>query len=270
MSERELIQHVRAGDYDRFLAIQLAPAQARLALYILTAFNLELARIAEAVNEPMLGAIRLAWWREALEEIMAGRNPRQHPLVAWLAELHREQAALFPLLLQMVDAREAEFAPELLASDVQWCAYLAGTAGALHRAWALVLKPGMPPEALAQVEKHAIAYAMTGLVRAIAFHTSRGWKRFSAERIAEFNLVGLHPSVVLTPFVERLLKEADESVEPSAPPPFWRGILPLKALSALAAQHRKTLRANSCDPYRNYSLKLWSVWRLLQMKILLY
>jgi phytoene synthase len=41
-----------------------APAPRRVLLFALYAFNAEVARIAETVREPMLGAIRLEWWRE--------------------------------------------------------------------------------------------------------------------------------------------------------------------------------------------------------------
>ena len=56
----------RSGDPDRALAALFAPRETRADLLALYAFNVELARIAEQVTEPELGAIRLQWWREAL------------------------------------------------------------------------------------------------------------------------------------------------------------------------------------------------------------
>jgi phytoene synthase len=36
-------------------------------------FTHEVARARQAVSEPMLAAIRLQWWREALDEIFSGK-----------------------------------------------------------------------------------------------------------------------------------------------------------------------------------------------------
>ncbi|MEO1135595.1 MAG: squalene/phytoene synthase family protein [Pseudomonadota bacterium] len=75
----------RRGDEDRWLAASYAPSPLRTALYALCAFRLELRRIPAAVSEPALGEIRLQWWRDALEEIRAGKPPRAHPVVEALA-----------------------------------------------------------------------------------------------------------------------------------------------------------------------------------------
>ena len=62
----------RSGDPDRTLAALFAPRGCRADLFALYAFNVELARIAEQVSEPSLGAIRLQWWREALDRAADG------------------------------------------------------------------------------------------------------------------------------------------------------------------------------------------------------
>ena len=77
---------VRRHDPDRYLSALFAPAERRPLLFALYAFNHELARVAERVREPMLGEIRLEWWREAVEGAFEGR-PRDHAAVVALAEL---------------------------------------------------------------------------------------------------------------------------------------------------------------------------------------
>ena len=73
-----------------------------IALY---AFDDELARIPAAVTEPLLGEIRLTWWREALDEIFEGRPVRRHPATQALAEaVGRRKLARQPLEA-MIDAR---------------------------------------------------------------------------------------------------------------------------------------------------------------------
>ena len=77
---------VRAADPDRYFSALFAPSHTRPYLFALYAFNHEVARVAETVREPMLGAIRLEWWRETVESAHAGA-PRNHDVARGLAAL---------------------------------------------------------------------------------------------------------------------------------------------------------------------------------------
>src|SRR5271157_2668701 len=57
---------VQRHDRDRFQTVLFAPAARREALFALYAFNYEIARVRESVTEPMIGQIRLEWWRESI------------------------------------------------------------------------------------------------------------------------------------------------------------------------------------------------------------
>jgi phytoene synthase len=50
----------------------------------LHALDLELSSVVAGTTEPMIGEIRLAWWREALQGLDAGRVPKQ-PLLQLIA-----------------------------------------------------------------------------------------------------------------------------------------------------------------------------------------
>src|SRR5690606_14509547 len=84
--ESHCAQIVRSHDRDHWLISLLVPAEARPHLYALYAFNQEIARIREAVSEPMMGMIRLQWWRETVESAAAG-TPREHPVAEALTPL---------------------------------------------------------------------------------------------------------------------------------------------------------------------------------------
>jgi len=73
---------VRDGDRDRYLATLYAPASVRPALFALHALDLELARVVATTTEPMIGEIRLAWWREALLKLDLKQVPAQPVLRA--------------------------------------------------------------------------------------------------------------------------------------------------------------------------------------------
>src|SRR5438477_1689136 len=86
-----LAASVRAADPDRYFSALFAPAPKRAFLLVLYAFNAEVARIAETVREPMLGAIRLEWWRETVEAASKG-SARNHDVARGLVSLLAEGA----------------------------------------------------------------------------------------------------------------------------------------------------------------------------------
>src|SRR3546814_15149921 len=79
---------VRRQDPDRWLTALFAPDARRPALLALYAFNAEIARAREAVSQPMIGQIRLQWWREDWEGMEAG-GVRAHPVVLALHSKNR-------------------------------------------------------------------------------------------------------------------------------------------------------------------------------------
>ena len=79
-----VIADVKARDRDRYLSVLYAPEAARPALLAVHGLDLELAQVVASTSEPMLGEIRLAWWRDALMALDAGTVPAQ-PLLALIA-----------------------------------------------------------------------------------------------------------------------------------------------------------------------------------------
>lgn len=64
-----VVECARAGEPDRYLAALLSPPPQRDALLALAAFSAELARIPlRVVREPVMGQLRLEWWRAALAD----------------------------------------------------------------------------------------------------------------------------------------------------------------------------------------------------------
>jgi len=57
------------ADPERALAVAYAPRAARLALSALFALDERLGQVVASTSEPMIGLMRLAWWREALEKL---------------------------------------------------------------------------------------------------------------------------------------------------------------------------------------------------------
>jgi phytoene/squalene synthetase len=161
---------VRAGDPDRYFSALFAPATRRPFLFALYALNLELARVGESVREPMLGEIRLQWWREALAEARAGR-PRRHDVAEAMAACFADVELPEALFDRMIDARAFDFSPQDFGDIAALEAYLSDTSGSLMRLAGRALGVG---GAFDEAALHAgIAFGLVGTARALAFHGRR-------------------------------------------------------------------------------------------------
>lgn len=98
---------VRAQDKDRFLASLFAPAAQRPYLFALYAFNLEIARVGIVAREPIAGAIRLQWWREALSGERPGETAASPVAASVSAALAATSTDPSPLL-DLIELRRAE------------------------------------------------------------------------------------------------------------------------------------------------------------------
>jgi phytoene synthase len=162
-----LAQSVRDADPDRYFSALFAPAAARAHLFALYAFNHEVARIAETVREPMLGAIRLEWWRETAEQAARGA-PRNHDVARGLAALLAARKVEFAALEGIIAARAFDASAERFADFAGLERHIDATGGALMRAACAIL--GGDP---ALARPAALAYGLAGLLRSLPFHNRR-------------------------------------------------------------------------------------------------
>ena len=99
---------MRRHDRDRYQTVLFAPAARREALFALYAFNYEIARVRESVTEPMLGQIRLQWWRENIAAAFEGGPVRHHPVVEALTGSIRELPMTRDHFDRLINARETD------------------------------------------------------------------------------------------------------------------------------------------------------------------
>ena len=128
----------RARDYDRFLAALLAKEPGRSRLMAIAAFAGEIAHIPQAVREPMMGEIRLQWWRDAFQGGLAGAASG-NPVADALGEVMRELRLPPPLVSGLIDAQSAVLAREPVADGAALRSQLARTEGAVFTLGARVL-----------------------------------------------------------------------------------------------------------------------------------
>lgn len=158
----DLDSQVKAADPDRWMSSRLiADAQARADVVALYALNHLLARIAPSVTEPMMGHIRIAWWREAMEELAAGKPARAHPGVEAMADPMARGAFSAADLDALIDARADDLEPPTDEAGIY--AQIDATAGKLAAMTAKRLDPTSPPGAVTEAMR---AWGLAGLGRA--------------------------------------------------------------------------------------------------------
>ena len=100
---KELDSRVKELDEDRWLASRYAPVDQREKLIALYALFLELER-AIGASEPLLGRIRIQWWREVVDQIYSDEPVREHDLALVLESVLVDRSDVRPTLDAMLDA----------------------------------------------------------------------------------------------------------------------------------------------------------------------
>lgn len=212
---------VRLYDRDRFVTGLFAPADRREDLFALYAFNLEIAKLREMVREPMMGRIRLQWWRDAVSAMAAGSESPPHPVAVPLGEAMRRRGLSEATLQRLIDSRETDL-DEDPPADVAALERYAEDSSATVVDLALVVL-GADSAAARQAGRHlGIAWALTGLLRAVPFHAALGRLALPADRLAAH---GVTPDRVLA----------------GKPPPGLAAVA--RELAELARDHLRQARA---------------------------
>jgi phytoene/squalene synthetase len=200
-SAQQCRELAHAGERDRWLGAQLAPAHLRGHLAALLAYYGEVARTRAVVSEPMVGQIRLQWWREAVEGAAAG-TPRAHPVAEALARLLATGRVTAAALTALADAREADLDDDAFARREEFLAYLDATSGAINLLMLDVLGEGRDEAAREAARRIGRAYGLIGHLRAAAAIAGRGRVVLPRDLLAEHgtgpaDLLSGHPGTGL-------------------------------------------------------------------------
>lgn len=85
-------QLLKQQDYEHYLFSLFLPGHLRPAVWAILAFHAELTSIPGKIHEPLAGAMRLAWWRERLDDLYAGKPPPGHEVLAALAPVLKQHS----------------------------------------------------------------------------------------------------------------------------------------------------------------------------------
>lgn len=180
------LEQVRRFDHDRFLTLAFAPADKQQALAALYAFNAEIARIPSLVSEPMLGQIRLQWWRDTLEALERGEAGGHFVSIA-LSRAREEYPISLVRLQQLIDARERDLDETPFADLASLEIYGDATTYPLMAA-AIEILEGEVHACAQALHQASIAHALTGLLRGVGSHAAQGRVLLPADALATHNV----------------------------------------------------------------------------------
>ena len=245
---------VRRFDHDRFMTVIFAPAAIRENLFALYAFNIEIAKVSEVVTEPLIGQMRLQWWRDTLDRLYAGETVAHEvarPLGAAIvaAKLDRDHFD------RLIDTREFDIDRTPPANFAALRSYAEGTSAPLL---ALALQiAGAGRSAAADIAASVgSAWALTGLLRAVPFHARQRRLYLPEDRLADHSvrvqgLFDLKPTSGLAEVVREIGLYARELLDEA--PRAVRGV-PKTArspalIASLARYHLSDLERAGWDPF---------------------
>ena len=184
-------QLVRAHDYDRYLCAMFAPETARAGLMAVYAFNQEIAKIRDVISEPLSGHIRLQWWRETLDTLYAGGNPRHQVAVA-LGEVVERFALGRSHFDRLIDGRAFDVEDRRPGNLAALESYADATSTPLV-SLALEVLAERGAAAHAAGRHIGVAWGLIGQLRATAFNARKKRTFLPVEELAK---VGLAPEDV--------------------------------------------------------------------------
>ncbi|MEM9421618.1 MAG: squalene/phytoene synthase family protein [Pseudomonadota bacterium] len=156
----ELLAGLEPYEDDHLATLPYVPAHKRAGCLAIIAISAELAALPGRVSDPMLGAIRLQWWREVVEELRSQANPRRHPLVDAFKVLSiPPQARFWKTVSMMIDETSIFLEPVSVMDGPSMLAAAMVHEGARARLLADWLAPEMHAERTDGLAKLAGLYA---------------------------------------------------------------------------------------------------------------
>lgn len=164
---------LRDLDRDRYLACLLSPEDKRPTLAALYAFNAEIARIRDAVREPLPGEVRMQWWRDLLEGNAHG-DSQANPVAAGLMDCVEKYRLPRPTLINLLEARIFDLYDDPFEDRNALEGYAGETASAIIQLASLILDPQAAAGSADAAGHAGVAQAMAGMMLLAPLHRRRG------------------------------------------------------------------------------------------------
>lgn len=266
---------VKQADPDRWLASRFAPARARHRLIALYAFADELARAVWVTSEPMIADIRLAWWREAVDEVLGAAaldDVRRHDVVQALAmaQCVRDGAGgVRDGLHALIDARAMHVDHGGYADFDAILAHVDGTAGALCSIAATVCATGDASD-IPTIDVSAInavarsigrAWGLVGLARSFSALAGKRLLPVAADSLVKWDISadalaqardpdqGRRTCAVLLDAAQEAYTQAKQEIKHLPGQTLPTSLWPALGYGALVPAYVKSMRHPDHDPW---------------------
>jgi NADH dehydrogenase [ubiquinone] 1 alpha subcomplex assembly factor 6 len=249
----DTLERLRGEDHARYLTILYAPRNNRESLIALALLNVELSRIRESVSEPIVGEVRLAWWREAVADLYVGKV-RKHEVLQLLSQSGAVQAVPQSLLDNMIEARIDEIYDTQVATLDVLDDFLGRTSGQLQQAFCYSLCNAAPDAATLAAAHHVgRAWGLVGVVRAVGFHAMQQRRyipdtALQAAGIAPDSLVQQPITAALAPALAAVVEHARTALAQARTLGAQREAYPALALGLLAQDYAARLAMLDYNP----------------------
>ena len=157
---KDLERTLARRDPDRYVSAFFVPERNRRGFMALCAFDNEVSGIARTISEPMMGQIRLAWWREQIDAIYGGRHI-QAPAAQALAEAVDKHHLPQEKLDAYIDARGCDFDEAPFADEDAFNTYSDAAFGGIIALSFSILGVAQGCDAAAMAAGRAVARAVT-------------------------------------------------------------------------------------------------------------
>lgn len=269
---------VRERDLDRYWSTVFSQKQKRPGLLALYAFHAELDHILAIVSDPMVGDVRLQWWRDAVAFAAPGvktGNPLADALSAAIIAYRLPKDRI----IGMIDARLPALFNEPPRDDQALMASLSESEGTLFELAATVLGGGS--EGAKRAALHAgVAYGLTGMMLKLPFLAARHRDVLPISTIEKhgIDLSAIHrgeSSAGLAAALGDMRALANRALhvfrdeQGNLDPAQWPAFLPL----SLVEPYLRAMAAKASDPLRMVVAlsplsRFWRIWRAARRRTL--
>lgn len=174
------LQLVREANRDFYISLLFAPKQKHQALAAITAFNIEIARIAYRVHDPLLGEIRLRWWRDTIEGGSVNSSTENPVADGVLAAMSRFDLPR-QVFLNACDARLFDLYDNVMQSRNDFEGYCGETTSAFIQLACQIVDP-LGAHHCANASGHGgVALALSNILRQLPTHFANNQKFLPTE-----------------------------------------------------------------------------------------
>ncbi len=134
-----IILRLKHRDYAGYLSVRFSPLKNRAALTWLFGFFMDVEQISLKVNEPLLGEIRLQWWRDQLLKLLRSESVG-HPVADGLSPYFKKSGdQLFKEMIAIVDSFGFEIQKEPIKTKAELHSILDQRYGSFLRAGLILI-----------------------------------------------------------------------------------------------------------------------------------